>query len=96
MLGASQTKCCRSCQSALPRCAQWDRGRDPPQPSNACLGRWLCIPTHHRQLNVRNQACRHDCKRNALPPQVQQQLIGFLPEVALPEEHERVVEVLMG
>ncbi|KIZ01502.1 hypothetical protein MNEG_6459 [Monoraphidium neglectum] len=30
------------------------------------------------------------------PPQVQQQLVGFLPEVASPEEHERVVEALLG
>jgi hypothetical protein len=27
---------------------------------------------------------------------VQQQLVGFLPEVASPEEHERVVEALLG
>ncbi len=30
------------------------------------------------------------------PPAVQQQLVGFLPEVASPEEHERVVEALLG
>ncbi|KAI8476445.1 MAG: Fanconi anaemia protein FancD2 nuclease-domain-containing protein [Monoraphidium minutum] len=30
------------------------------------------------------------------PPQVQQQLVGFLPEVASPEEHERAVEALLG
>lgn len=29
-------------------------------------------------------------------PQVQQQLVGFLPEVASPGEHERVVEALLG
>ena len=28
--------------------------------------------------------------------QVQQQLVGFLPEVASPDEHERVVEALLG
>ena len=27
--------------------------------------------------------------------QVQQQLVGFLPEVASPDEHERVVEALL-
>lgn len=28
--------------------------------------------------------------------QVQQQLIGFIPEVASPDEHERVVQALFG
>jgi hypothetical protein len=53
---------------------------------------------------LRSAACSHLCAPTSRAPccrpppllQVQQQLAGFLPEVAAPEEHERVVEALLG